>query len=268
MNYPLNQIFNTLRSDRTKVRRKKTVQIDNIFNILLSDIPLAESQKSTSLDLNIQSFKACYPQARHRLFDNDQLRSYLQQHFDKNVLDAYDRLIPFAYKADLARYCILYIEGGIYSDVSHLHLNPIQVGKSASLVVFRDVAFIHPPQAVSNAVIYAEAGQSILYELIHQIVEHVNQRYYGNHPLDPTGPYLLGRKLASLEDYRGIIFGDSTSSIVGTAPNEAKQHIIKYMPNGELIAYRNKRNNASVDEFIKGGNSYAAHWERSHIYND
>ena len=45
-------------------------------------------------------------------------RDFVENNYDKRVLDAYDKLKPGAYKADLFRYAILYKRGGIYSDLS------------------------------------------------------------------------------------------------------------------------------------------------------
>ena len=53
---------------------------------------------------------------------------FIKSHFSKRVLYAYDKLIPGAFKADLWRYCIIYINGGIYIDIKYecLHFKFIE----------------------------------------------------------------------------------------------------------------------------------------------
>ena len=51
------------------------------------------------------------------LYDDADCRNFIKQHYTADVLSAYDGLKPGAYKADLWRYCILYMYGGIYMDV-------------------------------------------------------------------------------------------------------------------------------------------------------
>lgn len=242
-------------------------EVANIFNIILSN-PVLFRKKTGTLDLNIQSFKTCYPSAEYTLYNNRTVCKIIANNFDKDVLDAYNQLVPYAYKADLARYCILYLKGGVYSDISHLHINPMNIEENTELVFFRDIAFIHPAFAVSNAVIYADPGQEDLYNIIYRIVENCNARFHGHHPLDPTGPYLLGKYLAKLDSHKNIVFGDSTAIVVGENPNASQKHIIKFMPDGNLITFRNKRINSSIDEFIQGGNSYGDLWAERKVYRE
>ena len=50
------------------------------------------------------------------LFDDVESREFIEHYFELEVLKAYDSLVPGTYKADLFRYCVLYIHGGIYLD--------------------------------------------------------------------------------------------------------------------------------------------------------
>ena len=67
---------------------------------------------------NIRSFQAAHPGIEHRLFDDAAIRSVIAKNFGKEVLKAYNTLRPFAFKADLARLCILHQFGGIYADLA------------------------------------------------------------------------------------------------------------------------------------------------------
>jgi len=52
----------------------------------------------------------------HYLFHDAECRDFIAQEYPPDVLMAYDRLIPTAFKADLWRYCVLYKYGGVYLD--------------------------------------------------------------------------------------------------------------------------------------------------------
>ncbi len=52
----------------------------------------------------------------HYLFCDSDCRSFIAREYPPDVLMAYDRLIPTAFKADLWRYCVLYKYGGVYLD--------------------------------------------------------------------------------------------------------------------------------------------------------
>ena len=55
----------------------------------------------------------------HYLFHDQDCRAFIEREYPPEVLMAYDRLIPTAFKADLWRYCVLYKYGGAYLDVKY-----------------------------------------------------------------------------------------------------------------------------------------------------
>ena len=55
----------------------------------------------------------------HYLFNDDACREFLSVTFPTDIVNAYDLLIPTAFKADLWRYCILYMFGGVYMDIKY-----------------------------------------------------------------------------------------------------------------------------------------------------
>ena len=54
----------------------------------------------------------------HHVYNNDELRQVLENNFDLDVVKAYDKLLPFSYKADLGKYCLAYHYGGWDFDIS------------------------------------------------------------------------------------------------------------------------------------------------------
>ena len=63
-----------------------------------------------------QSAKRAFSFVPHRLYKNDDIELLIRKNFDDRVLESYQKLIPYAYKSDLARLCILFC----HSYVSHI----------------------------------------------------------------------------------------------------------------------------------------------------
>lgn len=239
--------------------------IQKIFQIAISNKPVYPESWSGRFMMNVESFRLCYPRADHHLYQDAELREIIASHFDSAVLEAYEKLRPFAFKADLARYCLLYAHGGLYSDLSYLHINPINLDQNIGMVVFRDIAYIHPSWAVSNALIYSNPGRTEFARAVEMIVAHAADNFYGAHPLDVTGPYLFGRAIAEVNSCQDILFGDSRELVAGIS---GSGNIGKILPNQGLVALRNKEYGAQIAEYgIGGTNNYAAMWNSGRVWS-
>ena len=129
------------------------------------------------------------PRFNYFLFDDNDCREFIRSHFKPDVLDAYDRLIPGAYKADLWRLCVLFINGGIYMDIKFCCVNGF---KLIELTECEHFVKDRVPNSVYNALISSRKGNMLLFKCIRQIVENVKNNYYGKTPLSPTGPEMMG----------------------------------------------------------------------------
>eukprot|EP00591_Stephanopyxis_turris_P002829 CAMPEP_0195523994 /NCGR_PEP_ID=MMETSP0794_2-20130614/23555_1 /TAXON_ID=515487 /ORGANISM="Stephanopyxis turris, Strain CCMP 815" /LENGTH=794 /DNA_ID=CAMNT_0040654123 /DNA_START=498 /DNA_END=2882 /DNA_ORIENTATION=- len=56
----------------------------------------------------------------YRFYDDDAIESFLTTHFPPEILEAFHNIKPGAFKADLFRYCVLLIHGGVYADMDVL----------------------------------------------------------------------------------------------------------------------------------------------------
>ncbi len=143
--------------------------------------------------------KACYsaintfidlnPEYEYRLYDDNDCIEFIKNHYDNDVLDAYNNLIPGAYKADLFRYCVLYITGGCYFDIKQILREPLRniIDKNDKIILTED----NNPTAYYNATMLLEKNNPLMLTIIKQVVINVKNKYYGNCPLCPTGPCLL-----------------------------------------------------------------------------
>ena len=188
----------------TKLKTYKLQLYNKPYNLFKpyykSIIPLNIFQTWVTKDLppkmreNVERLKRQNPNFTHYLFDDNDCREFIRTNFDQDVLEAYDTLIPGAYKADLWRLCVLYIRGGIYMDIK---LNCVNGFKLIELTERNHyVKDRIPPLSIYNALMACQQGSPFLKKAINRTVLNVKRRYYGNSPLDPTGPVLLG-KIAS-----------------------------------------------------------------------
>ncbi len=138
----------------------------------------------------VDNIKKNNPKFEHHLFDDNDCRIFIKQNFSNEVLKAYDSLIPGAYKADLWRYCVLYIHGGIYMDIKFKCVNGFKLIELTEQNHF--VKDRQPPLSIYNALLACQKNHPFLLMAINKIVENVENKFYGANPLYPTGPQMLG----------------------------------------------------------------------------
>jgi hypothetical protein len=143
----------------------------------------------------VEALKAANPDYEHHLYDDADCRAFIEAHFPQEVTDAFDALVPGAYKADLWRYCVLYLHGGVYLDIKFRPLNGFRFSELEEDKEYfcRDLDVTRRRTlGIYNAILVCRAGNPILKQCIDQIVRHVAEEHYGYDYLSPTGPALLG----------------------------------------------------------------------------
>lgn len=71
-----------------------------------------------------QQFQKFAPGYKHVIFDDEECIEFLGKHYDQRHIDRFHNLLMGAFKADLFRYCLLYINGGIYMDIKTEIIRP------------------------------------------------------------------------------------------------------------------------------------------------
>jgi len=94
----------------------------NIFQTHKSSSYLKQKPKLLNAMKSWAKFKGEF---RYCFFDNAKCDEFMNQYFDEKVNMAYSILPMGVMKADLWRYCVIYIYGGIYADVDTIcKVNP------------------------------------------------------------------------------------------------------------------------------------------------
>ena len=157
-----------------------------------------------------------HPRFNHYLFDENDARDVIKNNFPEEVLNAFDSLIPSAFKCDLFRYCILYLNGGIYLDIKYECVNNFKLLLFTGREYFvKDLD--SSGSGIYNALIVTLPKNQILYKAIYQIVENVKNKFYGINGLEPTGPLVLKRFFTNDEinnlNVKHCVFNNDENSI-------------------------------------------------------
>jgi mannosyltransferase OCH1-like enzyme len=117
------------------------------------------------------------PEFNHYLYDEQMCAEFIKEHFDNNVLNAYNFLIPNAYKCDLWRYCVLYINGGIYYDIKfNCNKNFKFIYLTETELFIRD----RPQNYMLTGFIVVKPGNKILKKCIDKIVFNTKNKIYAS----------------------------------------------------------------------------------------
>lgn len=95
----------------------------NIDNFNFDKIPKTcyQTWKNKTLPSEIKYIinknKEKNPEITFKLYDDDEMDEFIQKNFDERIVKAYKQINLGVVKSDFWRYCILYINGGIYLDI-------------------------------------------------------------------------------------------------------------------------------------------------------
>lgn len=136
-------------------------------------------EKYPNMSRLIESFKQSGWE--YQFYDDESAALFLKMHFPPQVLEAYKSIIPGAFKADLFRYCILLIHGGIYADMDVLlesHLDNL---------VTNDIGFMVPidepgskvghRSCLWNGLLAVAPGHPFLAKTIELVVNNIRNRF-------------------------------------------------------------------------------------------
>ena len=219
---------------------------------------------------SILTFIELNPDYEYKFFDNIECRNFINENFEKTILDYYDKLIPGAFQADLFRYCYLYIHGGCYFDCKNILKKPISdlLNDDDNLILCQDI----DEDCYYNSIIISEPRNKIFMKAINIITNNIDnfdtlydlykkkvtlkKPYYGT--LNLTGPNLLYISSKGLIDYDKNI---KLRHYIDGSYKDYKN--LKIMFNNELFALK------SYYSWKESNNHYNKLWiKKEIIYND
>ena len=160
-----------------------------------SEIPYNIFQTWHTLDLpfymneTVKLLQTDNPEFNYYLYDDAMCREFINSYFDEDTLYAYDSLVPGAYKADLWRYCILYVYGGVYLDIKYKCVNDFKI----STLMNKEQYVRDYYDGIYQAFLICLPKNEILMKCIHQIIIHVKTKSYLSSSLSISGPQLINK---------------------------------------------------------------------------
>ena len=217
-----------------------------------------------------QSVIRAFPKASYILYKNQEAETFLEQHFDQRIINAYKKLTPYAYKADLLRQCILLIKGGWYVDLGmYCPLPAPKLDDRIELVAFREEPRVVPSSAwsVANGLIYAKANHPAIKRTIDNIVKNCEANYFGYTPLCPTGPNVWGQSLCETGISPSTFYGD----FIDLTPLHETRNRAMVLPNGRIMAFYKPSQSSELRQTLsnlggKGTNNFVELWQHRKIY--
>lgn len=178
---------------RKKTQNKPKLLRNKIPNILfktgpfsINEIPL-EIKKSIYKSAKLLNCTIVY-------FNDQQCRNFIKYNFSNKILEAYDLLIPKAFKSDLWRYCVLYHYGGIYGDLSQIILQKIDNAiYKYDLVFVKDRPNCQLNTNIQISFMASKPKNKFLKFVINQITLKILKKDKGQCRFDITGPVAFGK---------------------------------------------------------------------------
>lgn len=226
--------------------------------------------------------KSLYPDQEYHLYSGKEIENIIKNNFSREILETYHSLKPYAYKADLARYCILYLYGGLYIDLSLLCLNSLNF-QEKNFFAFRDLPeFSDPWWAVNNAIIYSKPKSNIMKTAIDLMVHHCKIKFYGVSAIDVGGPTVLGKAIMrsqenfdrvmtngqvntikcddiDIDSEKLIFFGYNLNKLSGFVLDEDKK----------VVALRKPSRGGDIQSLgFRGTNNYVDMWLNRDVYDE
>lgn len=230
---------------------------------------LAENSRRSLVLLN--------PEYDYIFFNSVDRRKFIKTHFDSSVLLAYDTLTPGAFRADLFRYCFLYIKGGCYVDDKSIARKPFRdiiKDVNTPMIICEDyessnkIPSLRKYNALLNSIIMSIPLNNDIKLLIDECVNNIlhNQRHFEfllRNPQDPldmlslTGPRMIFKVLGNKVDH----FVKMKHIIINNDGTKYFNFQIVDIENGELFFTKTNRINNFEDE-----NHYRRLWSKKEIF--
>ena len=193
-----NYSFQILKRENSNNNDNNELQNQNINDIVYSIIPLNiyimwhHNILPNFLKNNIISLKKDNPEISICFFNEKMCSEFIKNNFDYRVVKAYNKLKLIKNKCDLWKYCILYLNGGIYIDIKFLN-------EKSNLLKLTDKEYWVKTQkysrkySVYDGIISVCKGNIILKKCIDNIVCNVLNDYYDDNYSSITGSLLINK---------------------------------------------------------------------------
>ena len=225
--------------------------------------------------------KNLYPNEEYHLYSGKEIENIIENNFPKEILKVYHSFNPYAYRADLARYCLLYLYGGLYIDLSILCLNSLKLNDK-NFFAFRDLSeFSDPWWAITNAIIYSKPKSNIIKTAIDLMVYHCKTKFYGTSAIDVGGPTVLGKAIMRSQENFHQVFTNGQVNYINYNDLNIEKEMLKSFgydlnkltgfvldEDKKVIALRKPSKGGDIKSLgFTGTNNYVDMWLNQDVYD-
>ena len=214
-------------------------------------------------------------------FSDRDMEKYMES-CGERIYSAFKKLKPGAFKSDLWRACFIYNNGGVYIDsfcTPYKSLALMTMGCFSSnehqFISCKDVNHVDPKgkhiSGIHNGFIMATKKHPYLLQYIEDMVENIENNYYGTHFLDITGPFCLMRAINKVNNN----YIDKKPKI-GWNSGKYPFYLFKFRLDINQNIFKNnicimskKYSLLSFfhEKIVKRGKVYSVMWNRRDVYN-
>jgi hypothetical protein len=251
----------------------RTHAIERIHQVVIVDGLQLPNHIPSGIRLNSEGAQQLYPKAKYHLWSGEELRAFIGDSFRPAVLRAFDTLRPYSYKCDLARFCLLFAQGGMYVDLAVRLMNQWRIPPACGIAAFSEM---YPGMKswtlTQTSLLWAKPGRAEMETTIEWIVENCERRYYGPHDHYPTAGALLGRAFAAAMAAKGQ--GHSADDQwVGECryitPEQEMKNVCYVAPDRTFVGLRTKTRAGELGEIgLIGTNNYCDIWRARQVYGE
>ena len=241
----------------------------HLTQIFISD---DDNQKlSNILEYSTGTVKECYPECEYTLYNNEMLRNFIYQYFDSEVLNAYDGIKAYAGKADLGRYCVAYINGGWYADITIKMVSRLDSYLNWDIICFYDGGGMNDMYSyqwgLQNALFYTKPKNIIFEKSIETVVKNYKNKFYGMSPISATATGVFGISYAKY----GHTLEKRTQGVFKHLTPQCKWKNASYiLDDGWIIAqHKCAWHSQNIFDFgVSGVNNYVDLWWNRNFYGE
>lgn len=177
-------------------------------------------------------------------WDTKKCKEYFIKNFSKEHLDTFNCINAYAGKCNFFRYCIIYNEGGWYSDWKQECLQDNLLdnlsNNNEDIILFKD----EQKDCIMNAFFGSVKKHPLFLQAINNCIFNVKNKIYTNNVFDTTGVCLLGKSFRELNLPNKLFKGQY----------DFKNNIFKMNDNTKIIIH--KCTLCGINSNWKNGNNY------------
>ena len=155
-------------------------------------------EKNDSLDKLRTTWTTLNPSFVYKYYDDDDIKTYIQTHFDERFQHAYGRILNGSLKADFFRYCVLYHEGGVYIDVDISCLKPLEDVfdfEQFNVITSTDYCRIQRTDRIYQGFLAGEAKSGVFINMVTSICDAMEKNLHKNNLFLLSGPTAFSTQL-------------------------------------------------------------------------